>query len=697
MLRDLPVSQNRTHLLMICLLLFAVGIALPTAALSQTMAPGKEMPPGKDPAIRPHDACRSHMSHLDRTGEGIAGQNEWEVRFYEISGEVDFEEFDFDARVHIWLTPIAEVDELVLDALETLTISKVTLDGEEVTFDDTAVDLVTIPTPDVIVGTEYEIEVTYTAEPNSQGFGYGCFVFVDYLIGDTRVTTCQTMSERQYSGSWWPCIDRLTHKPEGVELFITVPDTMIVAANGVLQDIDTSTPGKRTYNWRTDYSIATYLVSMTVAPFADTYRSAGPGLPWEESYTSSGGETFPLQYFIWRDYLEDEALAEKVIRNLSKIPLMMTCFEELYGPYPFREEKYGIAEFSFGGGMEHQTISSIGSAYIISSDSLTFVQHHELAHQWFGDQVSPATWEDIWLNEGFATYSEALFFEYVERYTAGEYLYLKRRLQNPFPGSIYAPDGYFNATVYWKGAWALHMLRDLIGDGYFFEAMRKWADPAESSVAGGVATTAQFQEHVESISGRDLETFFRNWIYGVGRPVYSHFFLSTTSATTGWDVELVIEQAQSGTVFGDSLDIRFNFEDSDLTFRRCPNRAQQVYAFNLPAEPMSVTLDPDYRLLHNSVQIATGSNPFRVIGTTPSLNQVAVELIVVNPGRVTAKIYDVAGRLVRELRDADTPAGSLTMHWDGKDDNDEQVSASIYLCHIEAGGHRETTKLLLLH
>ncbi|MBM4117248.1 M1 family metallopeptidase [bacterium] len=400
----------------------ALLLALPAAALAEEPVTDKLREDGRLPL------CGHARGVFGRSGEGQPGQTEWRARYYEISGSLDFAALAFSGRVRAFLTPIAVADSLVLDAFDTLTPSAVRVDGAPATWRRLDERTIAIATPGGTVGDERLVEVEYAAEPNDIGFG--AFWFPEYLDdAGARIRSCQTMTQTQNAGTWWPCIDRLSHKPDSLALAITVPDTMVVAANGRLEGVDDNGDGTRTYRWRERYPIATYLVAMTVAPF---HSPGGDGLPWQDSYDLGGGESLPLTWFI-RPHHVDEA-----VNNLEQIHDMLDAFRERFGEYPFTAEKYGIAEYSFAGGMEHQTLSSIGTTVVAALDSAHFVQPHELAHQWFGDWVGPATWEDIWLNEGFATYGEALYYEHLGRYTAGEYMYLRRRLPNgeAFAGSV---------------------------------------------------------------------------------------------------------------------------------------------------------------------------------------------------------------------------------------------------------------------
>ena len=656
--------------------------------------------PGKDPALLELPACGHRMGHLLRTGEGQAGQTEWLARYYEIEGSLDFDAERFHGTVRAYVTPASAVDHLVLDAFDTLSDIEVRVDGMTATWSRLDEHTIDIEVPDAAVGVENVVEVDYVAAPNYVGFGAFWFpVYMDTEGNEYKM--CQTMTETQNAGTWWPCIDRLTHKPDSLALAITVPDTMIVASNGLLEALDEpgdGGAGTRTYRWRERHPIATYLVSITVAPY---YSPGGDGMPWIEAYDLDGvpgGDTMPLHYYIRPHHLE---AAE---RNLPWIEDMLDAFRERFGEYPFVDEKYGIAEFSFLGGMEHQTISSVGPLTVAGDDSLSYVQSHELGHQWFGDKVSPATWEDIWLNEGFATYCEALYYEHFGRYTAGEYMKLRRRLPGDalFDGSVYDPPATFGTTSYWKGGWVLHMLRGRVGDDTFFDLMRTWAQ--DTPHPGGVATTADFKTVAESVTGLDLTAFFDSWVYGTGRPVYSVEWMSSENGGD-WNFGLLIQQTQTGALFSDSLDIKVEFAAgarADTVVRVQPAGSLNIYNWDFAAEPIGVSLDPNDRLLFNLLPSESSTSPITILGPSPNpmvgTTGSEIRLVARESGSYLVDIYDVLGRRVKVLDRGrfDVDLAGVVLKWDGRDDRGERQGNGVYLVRVRLNNHQETRKLIYI-
>jgi len=345
---------------------------------------------------------------------------------------------------------------------------------------------------------DFTIEVGYEGKPRNLGFDSFGFKIID------NEPVVYTLSEPNYAPCWIPCKDITTDKFTP-EMFITVPEKLTAASNGLLVDVDSSSKGLKTFHWKSSYPIATYLVSLAIGKF-DFRR---------ESYTSlDSSKTMPVVYYTFPQYTEKSKI------DWENTVKMIKYFSSVFGEYPFINEKYGMAMFGWtSGAMEHQTLTSMGYTLVNGSKNYESIVAHELAHQWFGDAITPETWKDVWLNEGFATYSEVLW----EEYHLGKESLARNMRENDFgyfSGTVYNPEGFiFGSTVYQKGGWCLHMLRGITGDSVFFKILSTYYERYKFKNAN----TQQFKSVCEEISGTDLTYFFDEWIFkGEGRPKYEY-------------------------------------------------------------------------------------------------------------------------------------------------------------------------------
>ena len=269
-----------------------------------------------------------------------------------------------------------------LDLMDGYEIDSVQINGQnaEYTYSSNlmSIQLAMVGTPDI--GSEIVATIGYHGDP--QSFDFGSFTFDEHQ-GEHLIWT---LSEPYGARGWWPCKDDPSDKADSVNIVVNVPDHLIVASNGSLISEESNPNGRKTYYWQESYPIATYLVSLAIYPYQY----------WEDTYINADGDSLSLTYYVFPDHYGS------LYENYLETKDMIGLFEEKYGAYPFFDEKYGHAEFGWGGGMEHQTLSSMGgwSDWLIA---------HELAHQWWGDMITCADFHHIWLNEGFARYGEALW------------------------------------------------------------------------------------------------------------------------------------------------------------------------------------------------------------------------------------------------------------------------------------------------
>ncbi|MCS7209601.1 MAG: M1 family aminopeptidase [Fimbriimonadales bacterium] len=421
-------------------------------------------------------------------------------------------------------------------------------------------------------GEVFQLQVDYQGVPVSLGFGS-----IRFSTRSSGATVVATLSQPWYAYTWWPAKDENTDKATLTFTLIT-PRTMFAVANGVLQETEDLPNNRRRYRYRHTYPIAPYLVA-----FAATDYSS-----WSRVFEYNG-QTMPVDFYIYPESDTPSARAQ-----WEKCLPMLRVFSDLFGVYPFIRERYGIYQFPFSGGMEHQTMSGQGGF----GESLTA---HELAHQWWGDMITCATWHDIWLNEGFATYAEALWLEF--RNGSSDLAALRQAMRNrrpPTNGTVYRYDirdinSIFSyEDVYLKGAWVLHQLRGVLGTERFFELLARY----RQQFAYSHATTADFQRVAEEVWGGSMDWFFQPWVYGRGAPNYRWGWANTTVNTKNY-LLLSIQQVQPNAygAFTMPIELRATVggQTQDL---RVWNRARtQYYVIPVSGTVSDLAFDPDEWIL----------------------------------------------------------------------------------------------------
>jgi aminopeptidase N len=401
-------------------------------------------------------------------------------------------------------------------------------------------------------------------------------------------STIYTSSEPQLARTWFPCVDSPEFKAARSRMRVTVPEGWTAVSNGTLKS-ETPNPQEKTvtFDWEEHFPISTYLISIAAAPYVrieDKWRS------------------IPVEYFVPRE------LETKARYDFGRTPEMIEHFSKLWGDYPY--EKYAMAAVPFfSGAMENTTATSISDWHISGDRETEDTVAHELAHHWWGDLVTPSSWDDLWLNEGFATYAEVEFARAFKGEDAAlDYLlwnrtsYLKSdpKAKASVVDSKVAPDEKFSPTVYEKGSWVVHMLRNLVGEKSFSEALSLYL----KTHAFKNASTADLQKAFETVSGKSLQVFFDQWVYGPGYPVLSAKWSYDQSARR---VEIGIDQwvGEGRSVFYTPVEVLIAGIDSSgktVTLRTAFSltEASQVFSQVLPSNfpsPTGVVLDPDLKLL----------------------------------------------------------------------------------------------------
>lgn len=501
------------------------------------------------------------------------------------AGAMDVEHYGLDLRVDPAsksLRGVVEIraqlrsgtpTELSLDLSRALTVDAVTLEGKPANFQRKYDQIVVAVKEPPAKGKSLSLTVTYHGSPQGNGFTFA------ERNGQPAISNYgMPFTARQ----WWPSKDDPADKADSADIAITVPAPLTAASNGKLVATDTNADGTRTYRWHVAYPIYPDTVSVAIAEYK----------LFEDRYEAANGTVMPLQFYV---FPPDEANAR---RDFSVIPDIMRAHVQRFGEYPFLREKYGIAEFATYSFREHQTLPSYAEKLITGDHANDAILAHELAHQWFGNSLSVRDWRHVWLNEGFATYAAMLW---TERHagTAAYRAEMSKLAEQDLLGPVFMADvtdnkKLFGAATFDKGAWVLHMLRHVMGDQKFFDALRAYV----VKYSYGNVTTQDFRAVCERYYGKSLQWFFSQWLYGVSRPTYR---VTWTAAND--ELALTIRQAQSDAgAFTMPIDVLVATAAGATRHTVWNDRSEQTFRIPLrgqssPAGITNVTIDPDAWIL----------------------------------------------------------------------------------------------------
>jgi hypothetical protein len=569
------------------------------------------------------------------------------------------------------------IPSIEFDLSSALTVDSVVYHGQSVGFVHQPDDVLAIPVAGLSAGVLDSVSIFYQGVPAQTG-GFGSFN--TGIHGPDSIPVLWTLSEPYGARDWWPTKQDLIDKIDSIDVFVTTPSGYQVASNGLRQSVAPS-GSAGTHHWKHRYPIAAYLVAIAVTNYA-IYTDNVPLAP---------GDTLPVVNYVYPENLE---VAQAGTGYIAQI---IGFFNQKAGLYPFAAEKYGHAQFNWGGGMEHQT--------------MTFVVHfgydllaHECAHQWFGDKITCGSWSHIWLNEGFATYFQGLTTE-AYGFPGNWQLWKQQRLNSVTSqpgGSVYVPDTsdvfrvFSGRLSYNKGAYLLHMLRWRLGDSTFFVAIRNYAD--DPALRYDYALTRDLQEHLEAASGEDLDEFFNDWFYGEGYPSYHVTWTQQSDQTVLIALDQVTSMPASVGFFENPVPLRLigvNGETSDVVIDHTFNG--QLTEFAPPFAVDTVVIDPDLWLISagNTVEydetISTAA-PAAALGLHVFPNPFGDVLTVQGTdgfagGRL--RVLDARGAVVHE-RWLEAPA---TATWQRQLDL-AGVPGGLYWLQVEAGGQAAAVRLV---
>ncbi|MCF8359849.1 MAG: hypothetical protein K9H26_13890 [Prolixibacteraceae bacterium] len=495
------------------------------------------------------------------------GAEKWDLTYNRLTLEVDPAVNYISGNVYFEFESLVNrLEKVSIDLSGNMNVHAVTCNGHGLEFvhRDNRVEIMLPETLDRNeMGT---FEIVYEGDPAATGFGS----FQQSFHNGFPVIT--TLSQPEGARNWWPCKQSLSDKIDSIDVIVTSPLVYRTASNGVLV-ADILTGNTRTCHWQHRHPIATYLVFISTTNYA----------VFTDEVVLPGGENVEIVNYVYPEQLEEAR------EKLSITGDYLYLYSELFTGYPFSNEKYGHAQCSWGGGMEHQTMSSMGSF------SRALIAH-EMAHQWFGDFITCESWNEIWLNEGFATYLTALTYEhfwpkYWDDWRKGTVDMIKSEPG----GSVYVYDAtgieriFDSRLSYYKAAYVLHMLRGQLGDALFFESVRSYLRDARA--VNGFAATSVLKENFELVADTTLDEFFADWVYGEGYPV-----IQMQWASDGKEIQVKLEQAPSVTG-GPFFEMKMpcvvyeNGEESVHWLHQTQNN--QLFSIDFAGNPDSVIFDPE--------------------------------------------------------------------------------------------------------
>ena len=560
--------------------------------------------------------------------------NNYDLKYHRLELNVDPTQTFISGEVTSYFEAKEDMSTIVFELVNNMSVSEVTQRGMPLSFTQNSDDEVLIILPQVQQqGVLDSLSVSYSGNPVSSGFGS---FEVSTHNGDPILWS---LSEPFGAKAWWPCKQDLIDKVDSVDFYITTPrfnpsnEEYVAVANG-MEISQTIQGSNKTTHFHHGYPIPAYLMAIAVTNYTVYSHTV-----------DNNGNPFEIVNYV---YPEDLSYAQQ--RTPVTVDIM-NLFADKFEPYPYADERYGHAQMGWGGGMEHTTISFMGS---FGRNLIA----HELGHQWFGNKVTCGSWQDVWLNEGFATYMAGMVYENLDGnddfrdWKQGQ-VYSATNIPN---GSVYVPaqdttsvDRIFNGRLsYDKASMVVHMLRKKLGDDNFFQGATNYLN--DPTLTFGYAKTEDLKRNMEAVSGEDLTEFINDWIYGEGYPRYT---IKWNQANSG-SINVKISQTQthsSVSFFEAPVPLRLKGTQGELLDIVLDNTSNnQTFQPTVDFTVQSVQFDPEFDLIsrNNNVVLGTEDLDFAneiVLYPNPTFGMVNIE----KPNTLQIqqiRIYNALGQLI---------------------------------------------------
>lgn len=605
--------------------------------------------------------------------------NRYDVHFYFLDLNIERNSTVISGSGQIGATITAPTDTFCFELNSSLTIDSIILLPAGTTATYTRVGQVTYITlpSSLAVNTNFNAKIYYKGNANTVG---GAAIGDGFSTGSSPSWGNQvtwSLSEPYSAYEWFPCKQFLQDKADSAWVFVTTSNQNRVGSNGLLEGVDSLPNSKVKYRWKTNYIIDYYLISIAVSKYVDyTYFVHPPNLPNDSVMVVN--------------YVYDNPNCLPTFKSqIDSNGLVLEYFSDKFGLYPFYEEKYGHAMAPFGGGMEHQTMTSVGNLGNFSLNA------HELMHQWFGDYVTCKTWKDIFINEGFASYGEYIAYEHFRGLAAAQADMATVHadvLQDP-NARVYFTDTtdvnriFSSRLTYNKGSAVLHTLRFVLGDSLFFAGLKNFLQ----QYAFSTASIDDLKASMETFTGVNLNDYFSQWLYGYGHPIFSGQFFAN-----GSNLYLRITHTTSSintNLFKTPLEIKCTGPAGDTTVRVNITANSNDFIIPYGRAVTNISIDPNNWLL-NTVGTISQNSALQTLNAQdvqlensvqvwPNPAENEVHVWVNNDPQARYGLYNMQGQMLQS-----GPCGTV---------NVQALSNGVYTLRIQTQGAQVYRPLMIKH
>lgn len=599
---------------------------------------------------------------------------DYDVTFYGLDIEVTSASIYIQGNGTINGIALVPLDTFAFELIPEQSVDSVWFNGTRYSDFSREGNNVLVPVAEINTGEAFSAQIFYHGEGTTGGFFAG--VTNAYSSTYNQAVTW-SLSEPFAASDWFPVKQDLEDKADSCWVFLTTDIDNMAGSQGLLTDVVDLGNGKHRFEWKSKYPIDYYLISFAVADYQEYNVFAHP--------VEMAGDSILIQNFIYNSpgCLENNQAA------IDQTAEFIELFSEKFILYPFWEEKYGHCQTQLGGGMEHQTMTTIGgfSFHLVA---------HELGHMWFGDNVTCATWSDIWINEGFATYSDYLANEFILGWDAGKSFISSAQssAMSSAGGSVYIPEDmiypgnegriFSGRLSYDKGAVIIHMLRhEIQNDDLFFKILHNF----QTDFTGRTATGEDFKNTAEQVTGMDLDYFFDQWYYGEGYPKYdldwfstdSHFYLTSTQSTSS-----------STPFFKMLMEYKLLFLDGTDTIVKLDQTAN-VNSFEVETGKQVglVLVDPEKWTMEKVNSLILGVNEMEspayfTLGPNPVVDNTTLHFPNTSSNLRHITLTDLQGKTIRSF---ETSKDEMQI-------NTNELSKGVYLIHVTDGTNSMNRKLV---